>query len=175
MTEQSRTTRACPSVSVRRLTVANVTGGEATSAFAGEPQPVDIHHRGVWYSGELLGWRFDDDGRALARVRCVVDGLRHSTWKELSELRLPEPGVVNDGRRIPAPATQPHGTPVVQWAAIGRHEAAAPSWSPDRRQPPPFEDDDTRPHALLLDRDLPRRPPVPRATVRPVPAPDRTR
>jgi hypothetical protein len=140
-----------------------VTGGEATSAFAGEPQPVDIHHRGVWYSGELLGWRFDDDGRAQARVRCVVDGLRHSTWKALSELRLPEPGVVNDG------------TPVVQWAAIGRHEAAAPSWSSDRRQPPPFEDDDTRPHALLLDRDLPRRPPVPRPTIRPAPAPDRAR
>ena len=148
-----------------------MTGGEATSAFAGEPQPVDIHHRGIWYSGELLGWRFDDDGRALARVRCVVDGLRHSTWKELSELRLPEPGVVDDGR---APrATQPAGTPVVQWAAIGRHEAAAPSWSPDRRAQPPSEDDDTRPHALLLDRDLPRRPPVPRPAVRPRPAPDR--
>jgi hypothetical protein len=173
VTERSRTTRACPSVSGRRLTVATVTGGEATSAFAGEPQPVDIHHRGVWYSGELLGWRFDDDGRALARVRCVVDGLRHSTWKELSELRLPEQGVSNDGRT--SPATPPVGMPVVQWAAIGRHEAAAPSWSPDRRQPPPFEDDDTRPHALLLDRDLPRRPPVPRPAVRPNPTPDRAR
>ena len=107
--------------------------------------------------------------RALARVRCVVDGLRHSTWKELSELRLPEPGVVNNGRKTPA------APPVVQWAAIGRHEAAAPSWSPDRRQQPPFEDDDTRPHALLLDRDLPRRPPVPRTAVRPRPAQDRAR
>lgn len=139
---------------------------------------MDIHHRGVWYSGELLGWRFDDDGRAMARVRCVVDGLRHSTWKELAELRLPEPGVINDPARVPAQArrhpAQPVGTPVVQWAAIGRHEAAAPSWTPDRLPQPPFEDDDTRPHALLLDRDLPRRPPVPRPAVRPrQTAPDR--
>jgi hypothetical protein len=150
-----------------------VTGVEATSAFAGEPQPVDIHHRGVWYSGELLGWRFDDSGRALARVRCVVDGLRHSTWKDLDELRLPQPGVVNDGPRGQVSGPRPVGPPVVQWAAIGRHESAAPSWSPDRRQQPPFEDDDTRPHALLLDRDLPRRPPVPRPVLRPWPAPER--
>jgi hypothetical protein len=150
-----------------------VTGDEATSAFAGEPQPVDIHHRGVWYSGELLGWRFDGSGRALARVRCVVDGLRHSTWKELAELRLPEPGVLRRPS-VRVPAEEPVGPPVVQWAAIGRHEAAAPSWSPDRRPPQAFEDDDTRPHALLLDRDLPRRPPVPRPTVRPRrPAPGR--
>src|SRR4051812_33301569 len=143
----------------------------ATSAFAGEPQPVDIHHRGVWYAGELLGWRFDESGRVLARVRCVVDGLRHSTWKELAELRLPEPGATGTA---PRPGTRTSaGPPVVQWAAIGRHESAAPSWSPDRRQQPPFEDDDTRPHALLLDRDLPRRPPVPRPAVRPRPAKER--
>ena len=60
-------------------------------AFAGPPQPVEIHHRGIWYSGELLGWRHDADGRVLARVRCVVDRLRHSAWKDLSDLRLPDP------------------------------------------------------------------------------------
>ena len=60
-------------------------------AFAGAPQPVEIHHRGIWYSGELLGWRHDADGRVLARVRCVVDRLRHSAWKDLSDLRLPDP------------------------------------------------------------------------------------
>src|SRR4051794_39156328 len=145
----------------------------ATSAFAGEPQPVEIRHRDVWYSGELLGWRFDDSGRVLARVRCVVDGLRHSTWKELAELRLPEPGAAH-ARRPQAPAADPVGPPVVQWAAIGRHASASPSWSPDRgRRPQVFEDDDTRPHALLLDRDLPRRPPVPRPAARPRPAPGR--
>ena len=66
-------------------------GQEATSAFAGEPQPVEVYHRGIWYSGVLLGWRHEGDGRCLARVRCVVDGLRHSAWKDLADLRLPEP------------------------------------------------------------------------------------
>ena len=66
-------------------------GQEATSAFAGEPQPVEVYHRGIWYLGELLGWRHEADGRCLARVRCVVDGLRHSAWKDLADLRLPEP------------------------------------------------------------------------------------
>lgn len=66
-------------------------GDEATSAFAGEPQPVEVYHRGIWYLGELLGWRHESDGRCLARVRCVVDGLRHSAWKDLADLRLPEP------------------------------------------------------------------------------------
>lgn len=131
-----------------------MTGDEATSAFAGDPQPVDIFHRGSWYSGELLGWRFDD-GRALARVRCVVDGLRHSTWKELTDLRLPGPGTVNTA---PAPAP----SPVVPWAGVGRHESAAPSSAPDRARQQPREDDDTQPHALLVDRDLPRRPQAPR-------------
>jgi hypothetical protein len=68
-----------------------VAGQEATSAFAGEPQPVEVYHRGIWYLGELLGWRHEGDGRCLARVRCVVDGLRHSAWKDLADLRLPEP------------------------------------------------------------------------------------
>ena len=66
-------------------------GNEATSAFAGDPQPVEVYHRGIWYLGELLGWRHESDGRCLARVRCVVDGLRHSAWKDLSDLRLPQP------------------------------------------------------------------------------------
>ena len=139
----------------------------ATSAFAGEPQPVDIHHRGVWYSGELLGWRFDDSGRALARVRCMVDGLRHSAWKELADLRLPEPGAAGGP---PAPAAS---APTVQWASIGRHEVAAPSWATERGRQRALEDDDTRPHALLLDRELPRRPQVPLPAVRLRTAPDR--
>jgi hypothetical protein len=79
-----------------------VAGQEATSAFAGEPQPVEVYHRGIWYLGELLGWRHESDGRCLARVRCIVDGLRHSAWKDLSDLRLPEPIAAG-----PEPADEP--------------------------------------------------------------------
>jgi hypothetical protein len=87
-----------------------VAGQEATSAFAGEPQPVEVYHRGIWYLGELLGWRHENDGRCLARVRCVVDGLRHSAWKDLADLRLPEP-IAAEPERDDAPdsdATRPH-------------------------------------------------------------------
>jgi hypothetical protein len=87
-----------------------VGGQEATSAFAGEPQPVEVYHRGIWYLGELLGWRHEGDGRCLARVRCVVDGLRHSAWKDLADLRLPEP-IAPERERDDEPqgdATRPH-------------------------------------------------------------------
>jgi len=104
----------------------------AVSAFAGEPQPVEIHHRGIWYSGELLGWRHDADGRVVARVRCVVDKLRHSTWKDLAELRLPDP--------LRPPRAEPY--------------PAAPGVRAD-----PLEDDETRPHVLMAAmRNRPRKP-----------------
>ena len=73
-------------------------------AFAGSPQPVEIHHRGIWYSGELLGWRHEADGRVVARVRCVVDRLRHSAWKDLADLRLPDPANPPH-RAVATPAT----------------------------------------------------------------------
>jgi hypothetical protein len=79
-----------------------VSGNPVVSLFAGDPQPVEIHHRGIWFSGELLGWT-TQEGRVLARVRCVVDGLRHSTWKDLAELRLPDPK--RPPRREPFPST----------------------------------------------------------------------
>jgi hypothetical protein len=87
-----------------------VGGHRATSAFAGEPQPVEVYHRGIWYLGDLLGWRHEADGRCLARVRCVVDGLRYSTWKDLADLRLPEPiAVAPDPHDDPeSDATRPH-------------------------------------------------------------------
>jgi hypothetical protein len=86
-----------------------VAGQEATSAFAGEPQPVEVYHRGIWYLGELLGWRHESDGRCLARVRCVVDGLRHSAWKDLADLRLPEPIAAEPGPDLPdTDDTRPH-------------------------------------------------------------------
>jgi hypothetical protein len=96
----------------------------ATSAFTGEPQPVEIHHRGIWYSGELLGWRHESDGRVVARVRCVVDRLRHSTWKDLAELRLPDPARPPRAEPFPAPA-------------------------PRQRADDPEPDDATQPHVLL--------------------------
>ena len=106
----------------------------ATSAFAGEPQPVEIHHRGIWYSGELLGWRHESDGRVVARVRCVIDRLRHSTWKNLDELRLPDPARPPRAEPFPAPAPRP-------------------STAPD-------ENDATQPHVLLASmRSRPLKPP----------------
>jgi hypothetical protein len=85
-----------------------VGGDEATSAFAGEPQPVEVYHRGIWYLGELLGWRHENDGRCLARVRCVVDGLRHSAWKDLADLRLPEPISAEPEPEPDTDETRPH-------------------------------------------------------------------
>ncbi len=83
-------------------------GDEATSAFAGDPQPVEVYHRGIWYLGELLGWRHEGDGRCLARVRCVVDGLRHSAWKDLADLRLPEPIAAEPEPEAETDRTRPH-------------------------------------------------------------------
>ena len=93
--------------------------------FAGRPQPVEIHHRGIWYSGELIGWRHESNGRVAARVRCRVDGLRHSAWMDLADLRLPDP------------ARPPHKEP---FPAVVR--SPVPVCAQD-------EVDETRPHALL--------------------------
>ena len=114
--------------------------------FAGQPQPVEIHHRGIWYSGELIGWRHESDGRVAARVRCRVDGLRHSTWMDLADLRLPDPKRPPRKERFP-----------------GRASAG-------RSSPADDEDDATRPHSLLaaMHRSRPAKPNhaiAPRATV----------
>jgi hypothetical protein len=93
--------------------------------FAGQPQPVEIHHRGIWYSGELIGWRHGSNGRVAARVRCRVDGLRHSAWMDLADLRLPDPKRPPYKERFPA---------------VVRRPVPAGAWD---------EDDATRPHALL--------------------------
>jgi hypothetical protein len=106
------------------------------SVFSGDPQPVEIHHRGIWYSGELLGWRHDDLGRAVARVRCVVDGLRHSTWKDLGELRLPDPKHPPRAEAFPAAPALP----------------AEPTGVPE-------DDEATRPHVLMAAmRSRPQKP-----------------
>jgi len=112
--------------------------------FAGEPQPVEIHHRGIWYSGELIGWRHESSGRVAARVRCRVDGLRHSAWMDLADLRLPDPK--RPPHREPFPAVV-------------------------RRPVPVGAQDETRPHALLAT--MGGRPAKPAHAVHP-PVPDRT-
>jgi hypothetical protein len=91
--------------------------------FAGQPQPVEIHHRGIWYSGELIGWRHESGGRVSARVRCRIDKLRHSAWVDLDRLRLPDPK--HPPRKEPYPAALPR--------------AAAE----------PDDPDGTRPHTML--------------------------
>jgi hypothetical protein len=114
--------------------------------FTGRPQPVEIHHRGIWYSGELLGWKHDSKGRVVARVSCVVDRLRHSAWKDLADLRLPDPA--NPPRR------EPPRVPAQSTTATAPDEADA-----------------TRPHVLLAGlRTGPRSPehvrtPPPRPSV----------
>jgi hypothetical protein len=120
-----------------------MTGAEATSAFAGDPQPVEVFHRGVWYSGELLGWRHDD-GRCRARVRCVVDGLRHSAWMDLADLRLPRPESEWTEEVRPV-AVAAHSRPPVPPPVPGRHRAV---------------DDETQPHVLLATRPARPRPPA---------------
>ncbi len=127
-------------------------GDEATSAFAGEPQPVEVYHRGIWYLGELLGWRHEGDGRCLARVRCVVDGLRHSAWKDLADLRLPEP-IASGPEPEPGPdgdETRPHVL-LADLRTRPRPPAHAvvppPRWAPTEPDrvptPPPARADET--------------------------------
>jgi hypothetical protein len=120
-------------------------------AFTGPAQPVEVHHRGTWYSGELLGWRNESDGRCTARVRCVVGKLRHSAWVGLADLRLPEPGAV------PAP------NPPID---LGRPR---PERAPAPAPAAPVLDDDTRPHEFLPRRTARPRPRPPAAPLPPPP------
>ena len=136
-------------------------GDTAAARFVGNPQPVEIHHRGIWYSGELLGWRHTPDGRVAVRVRCTVDGLRHSTWKDLAELRLPDPAHPPRREPFPAAPARPMGD-----ASVSEVER-------------------TRPHALLAAMSTRPHPPAhavtppaahthpPSAPVRPRPTPYR--
>jgi hypothetical protein len=143
-----------------------VTGVEATSAFAGDPQPVEVFHRGVWYSGELLGWRHDDEGRCVARVRCRVNGLRHSAWVDLAALRLPGATPDDDAAPVavaaqsrppvppPPPVERPVERPVVAARpAVPRRDAVAVRPA----APAPAALDETQPHVLLpVRRQRPR-------------------
>ena len=129
-----------------------MSGNPVVNLFAGDPQPVEIHHRGIWFSGELLGWT-TLEGRVLARVRCVVDGLRHSTWKDLAELRLPDPA--RPPRREPFPST-----------AAARQLGLVGNALDDG-------DDATRPHVLLAGAGARTRPRKPDHARTPPPVHDR--
>ncbi len=124
-------------------------------AFTGTPQPVEVQYRGTWYRGELLGWRNEPGGGCLARVRCVVGTLRHSTWVSFADLRLPEPDA-----------------PPVENPPVDLSPAAPAVVRPTPAPVAPAveQDDETRPHELLPGRAR-RRPPVPGATTRPLPPP----
>ncbi len=117
---------------------------------------MEIHHRGIWYSGELLGWRHEADGRVVARVRCVVDRLRHSAWKDLSDLRLPDPAnpprrTVSDSPTAPAPDEADSTRPHVLLAGL-RTRPEAPEHA---RTPPPRREPAQRPaHDSTPERRL---------------------
>ncbi|SFL68160.1 hypothetical protein [Geodermatophilus ruber] len=84
-----------------------MTAEVATSSFRGNPPPVEVLHAGVWLAGELLGWRHDEAGSCRVRVRCVVGGLRHTAWTDLTHLRLPAPApddAASTGPATPCPA-----------------------------------------------------------------------
>ena len=85
-----------------------------TSAFLREPMPVEVAHRGSWLSGDLLGWQHDATGQCLARVRCVIDGLRYTAWIGLADVRLPEPA------ETPAAPGAPE-VPLSWHRAVGEH------------------------------------------------------
>jgi hypothetical protein len=131
--------------------------------FAGRPQPVEIHHRGIWYSGELIGWRHERDGRVSARVRCRVDGLRHAAWVDLADLRLPDPKHpprAEPFRAVrPDPsdddATRPHVLPVAQRTRpLKPAHAVRP---PAQRHDHPAEPEQTREAGLRRNQYLRKR------------------
>jgi hypothetical protein len=78
-----------------------------TSALV-EPIAVEFPYAGGWYPGVLLGWRQNDGGRTCRlRVRCVIGGLRRTTWMSLADLRLPEPPAVPSCDAPPSAYTTP--------------------------------------------------------------------
>ncbi|MGY1712079.1 hypothetical protein ACI8AC_21485 [Geodermatophilus sp. SYSU D00758] len=82
-------------------------GGDGRWSALADPAPVDVHHAGTWYRGELLGWRHDPDGRCRVRVRCRVDGMRRTTWVDLTALRPAEepPSPARHAAAAPSPAS----------------------------------------------------------------------
>jgi hypothetical protein len=116
--------------------------------FAGQSQPVEIHHRGIWYSGELIGWRHEADGRVVARVRCRVDKLLHSAWVDLARLRLPDPQHPPRKERYPAllpkAATEPDDDATRPHAMLAGLGTARPAKPLHATRPPAPQADESR-------------------------------
>ncbi|RBY88183.1 hypothetical protein DQ244_16720 [Blastococcus sp. TBT05-19] len=83
------------------------------AVFTNQSQAVEVYRSGVWWPGELLGWRHDEDGACQVWVRVTVQGTEETGWTELSALRLPEapaPAAVEPLRTaydVPARRTAP--------------------------------------------------------------------
>jgi hypothetical protein len=109
----------------------------ATSSFVGDPQPVEVLHAGVWFPGELLGWRFDESGTCRVRVRCAVGGLLHTAWTDLAHLRLPTPQAEVPADDVSAPpAAVPRPRPDAAAAGdTGRHPLL-PAWGRHEQERP---------------------------------------
>jgi polyphosphate kinase len=121
-------------------------------ASLGEVQPAEVHLDGTWRAAEVLGWRFDDDGRCRARVRFEWSGAPRTVWAPLELLRLPEPAP-----DVVVPVPRGSRPPVHRTAAPlprpGDH-AVPGRWTPGRpaapgRRPETWRED--HPHAELLD------------------------
>ncbi|WP_336032922.1 polyphosphate kinase 2 [Geodermatophilus sp. FMUSA9-8] len=114
-------------------------------ASLGEVQPAELHLDGAWRAAEVLGWRFDDDGRCRARVRVDWAGTPRVVWAPLELLRLPEAAPPSAVRSAPADVAAPAPADVVvplprdavpPPALPAPHRAAAALPRP-RRQPDP--------------------------------------
>src|SRR4051794_7193318 len=134
--------------------VAGGRGVDEAASMLTQPQPVEIQHRGIWYSGELIGWRHEPDGRVAAPGRCPVDGLRHSTWEDLAGLPRPAARAPPRAPRGPAAPPPPTGKPPADPPLPAPNPPPRAERFPSVvRRPVPVvpadEDDATRPHALL--------------------------
>lgn len=69
-----------------------VTGAmeDRAAVFTSQPQAVEVHRAGVWWAGELLGWRHDASGSCQVWVRVALGGVEETLWTDLTSLRLPE-------------------------------------------------------------------------------------
>ena len=74
------------------------------TSLAGEPMPVEFLLDGEWCQATLVGWRNEPDGTCRVRIQFVIGGLRRASWRDLADLRLPEP---TPRWSAPAPRTRP--------------------------------------------------------------------
>jgi hypothetical protein len=92
------------------------------AVFTSSPQSVEVYRAGVWWQGELLGWRHDAAGACQMWVRVGVAGVEETSWVDLTALRLPE--------HTPAPVLASVGD-VTATAAMPAVRATAPAVAVD--------------------------------------------